>query len=63
MTAVTVHLQYMHRCIVSRKSTLPATWVVDCAAAVHEAGATLGFMLKKEQEKVIVAFRRYMMPL
>ena len=28
----------------------------DSAAAVHEAAATLGFMLKKEQEKVIVAF-------
>ena len=27
----------------------------DSAAAVHEAAATLGFMLKKEQEKVIVA--------
>ena len=25
----------------------------DSAAAVHEAAATLGFMLKKEQEKVI----------
>ena len=28
----------------------------DSAAAVHEAAATLGFTLKKEQEKVIVAF-------
>ena len=28
----------------------------DSAAAVHEAAATPGFMLKKEQEKVIVAF-------
>ena len=28
----------------------------DSAAAGHEAAATLGFMLKKEQEKVIVAF-------
>ena len=28
----------------------------DCAVAVHETAATLGFMLKKEQEKVIVAF-------
>ena len=28
----------------------------DSAAAVHEAAATLGFMLKKEQEKVIVAY-------
>ena len=30
----------------------------DSAAAVHEAAATLGFMLKKEQEKVIVAFKQ-----
>ena len=30
--------------------------VRDSAAAVHEAAATLGFTLKKEQEKVIVAF-------
>ena len=28
----------------------------DRAAVVHEAAATLGFTLKKEQEKVIVAF-------
>ena len=28
----------------------------DGAAAVHEAAAALGFVLKKEQEKVIVAF-------
>ena len=28
----------------------------DSAAAVHETAATLGFTLKKEQEKVIVAF-------
>ena len=28
----------------------------DSATAVHEAAATLGFMLKKEQQKVIVAF-------
>ena len=28
----------------------------DSAEAVHEAAATLGFTLKKEQEKVIVAF-------
>ena len=28
----------------------------DSAKAVHEAAATLGFTLKKEQEKVIVAF-------
>ena len=28
----------------------------DSAAAVHEAAATLGFTLKKEQEKVTVAF-------
>ena len=28
----------------------------DSDEAVHEAAATLGFMLKKEQEKVIVAF-------
>ena len=28
----------------------------DSAAAVHEAAATLGFTLKKEKEKVIVAF-------
>ena len=28
----------------------------DCAVAVHETAATLGFTLKKEQEKVIVAF-------
>ena len=27
----------------------------DSAKAVHEAAATLGFTLKKEQEKVIVA--------
>ena len=28
----------------------------DSAVAVHEAAATLGFTLKKGQEKVIVAF-------
>ena len=28
----------------------------DSAEAVHEAAAILGFTLKKEQEKVIVAF-------
>ena len=28
----------------------------DSVAALHEAAATQGFMLKKEQEKVIVAF-------
>ena len=28
----------------------------DSTKAVHEAAATLGFTLKKEQEKVIVAF-------
>ena len=28
----------------------------DSAKAVHEAAATLGLTLKKEQEKVIVAF-------
>ena len=28
----------------------------DSAEAVHEAAASLGFTLKKEQEKVIVAF-------
>ena len=50
----------MYTCIVGRESTLTASWIAsrirDCAAAVHEAAATLGFMLKKEQEKVIVAF-------
>ena len=30
----------------------------DSAKAVHEAASTLGFTLKKEQEKVIVAFTR-----
>ena len=43
-----------------RVSTLTASWVYsrirDSAAAVHETAATLGFTLKKEQEKVIVAF-------
>ena len=29
----------------------------DSAAAVHEAATTLGYTLKKEQEKVIVVFR------
>ena len=42
----------MYTCIVGRESTLPASWVYsrirDSAAAVHEAAATLGFMLKKE---------------
>ena len=50
----------MYTCIVGRESTLTASWVAsrirDSAAAVHETAATLGFMLKKEQEKVIVAF-------
>ena len=30
---------YMYTCIVGRESTLTASWVVDSAAAVHEAGA------------------------
>ena len=49
----------MYTCIVGGESPLTASWVArsrDSAAAVHEAAATLGFMLKKEQEKVIVAF-------
>ena len=35
----------------------------DSAAAVHEEAATLGFTLKKEQEKVIVAFTKDLMSL
>ena len=49
----------MYTCIIGRESPLTASWVArsrDSAAAVHEAAATLGFMLKNEQEKVIVAF-------
>ena len=49
----------MYTCIIGRESPLTASWVArirDSAAAVHEAAATLGFTLKKEQEKVIVAF-------
>ena len=47
----------MYTCIIGRKSPLTASWVArarsrDSAAAA----ATLGFMLKKEQDKVIVAF-------
>ena len=56
---ITLHLQDMYTCIVGRESSLTASWVArsrDSAGAVHEAAATLGFVLKKEQEKVIVAF-------
>ena len=59
ITHFTVHLQDMYTCIIGRESLLTASWVArirDSAAAVHEAAATLGLMLKKEQEKVIVAF-------
>ena len=52
----TVHVQYMYTCIVGREYTLTASYIRDSAEAVHEAAATLGFTLKKEQEKVIVAF-------
>ena len=47
----------MYTCIIGRESPLTASWVArsrDSAAAVHEAATTMGFMLKKEQEKVIV---------
>ena len=53
ITHFTVHLQDMYTCIVG---SFMGSRIRDSAAAVHEAAATLGFMLKKEQEKVIVAF-------
>ena len=60
ITHFTVHLQYMYSYVYSRQrihtSSFMGSRIRDSAAAVHEAAATLGFMLKKEQEKVIVAF-------
>ena len=58
----TIHV-YVYTCIVGRNSTLTASWVVDSAAAVHEAAATLGFTLKKEQEKSLLPLRKDMMSL
>ena len=57
ITHFIVHLQDMYTCIIGRESPLTASWVArsrDSAAAVYEAATTMGFMLKKEQEKVIV---------
>ena len=50
----------IYTCIYSRQRihtyNFMGSRIRDSAAAVHEAAATLGFMLKKEQENVIVAF-------
>ena len=46
----------MYTCIVGRESTLTASSVVVLETALRQAAATLGYTLKKEQEKVIVVF-------